>query len=376
MNKNDSIVKTEKKGKNTIIIVLLGLIILGLVGYICYDKGIIFSSNDKSNDTQASKSETKDNNKTVENKKMFETLFSVTAAKDFYLTNDSASIKILDYSNFEDGFLNGISILDLENNNLYYVENKWQIVDGNAKNHKYRINKIISNEYNEQKEMIYESIGSVSDLYVKDGILYFKEQISTLNGNIFDETTNLKSYDLKSKSEKILKTLKTTDNSGSFIRGMYVSKKDRKLYYVTSDNKLYEMSLDGSNEKKITDDCNNIYTYGGSLVYNTSNSENYLLYNSDFKKVNSSNVWLYKDGYIYSNEKGITYYDGNEEKNIYTDTKEYYIKYVDGNNNTMLIVDSDGYGEGSNYKKIDLTNYSVNNADFPIGTFIRTIEYK
>ena len=72
----------------------------------------------------------------------------------------------------------------------------------------------------------------------------------------------------------------------------------------------------------------------------------------------------------------ITYYDGNEEKNIYTDTKGYSIKYVDGNNNTMLIVDSDGYGEGSNYKKIDLTNNSVNNADFSVKRYIRTIEYK
>ena len=376
MNEIDNIVKTEKKGKHIIIIALLGLIILGLVGYICYENGIIFSSNKKSNDTQVNPSKTKDSDKTVKDKKMVETLFSVTAAKEFYLTNDSASIKILDYSNPEDGFLNGISTLDLENNNLYYVENKWQIVDSNAKNHKYRINKIVSNEYNNQKEIIYESMGSVSNLYIKDGKLYFVEQISTLNGNVFDKTTNLKSYDLTSKSEKTLKTLKTTNNSGSFISGMYLSKKDGKLYYATSDNKLYEMTLDGSNNKKITDDCNSINTRGGSLVYTTSNSENYLLYNSIFKKINSSNVWLYKDGYIYANEKGITYYDGAEEKTIFTDTKEYSIKYVDGHNNTMLIVDSEGYGEGSNYKKIDLTNYNVDNADFTVKSFIRTIEYK
>ena len=134
--------------------------------------------------------------------------------------------------------------------------------------------------------------------------------------------------------------------------------------------------LDTKYNKKITDDCNSINTRGGSLVYTTSNSENYLLYNSIFKKINSSNVWLYKDGYIYANEKGITYYDGAEEKTIFTDTKEYSIKYVDGHNNTMLIVDSEGYGEGSNYKKIDLTNYNVDNADFTVKSFIRTIEYK
>ena len=366
----------NKNGFLIVLIVLFGLIILGLAGYICYDKGIIFSSKGKGNDTQESTSKTKDSNKQNEKKKMVDTLFSVTAAKEFYLMNETDSIKILDYGNLEDDFLNSIDIVDLENNNLYYLENKWQIVDGNAKNHKYRINKIIYNKYNNQKETIYESKGSVSSLYVKDGILYFVEQTSILNGNVFDETTNLKTYDLKAKSVKTLKTLKTKNDSGSFITGMYVSKNLGKLYYATSNNKLYEMSLDGSNEKKITDDCKEINPQGGSLVYTTSNSEYYLLYNSNFKKINSNKVWLYKDGYIYSNEKGIIYYDGNKETNIFADTKDHNIRYVNTSNNTMVIAEIDEYGETNNCKIIDLTNNNVKNTKCPIAQYMRTIEYK
>lgn len=48
--RNSEEVKTEKKKKSkstTIVITLLLLVILGLVGYICYDKGIIFESKEK-----------------------------------------------------------------------------------------------------------------------------------------------------------------------------------------------------------------------------------------------------------------------------------------------------------------------------------------
>lgn len=368
---NGNVQNEKKQGKGILIaLVCTIIIILGLILYICYDKGIIFAS-----DNQANTTEKKTNNKKIENNKVTETLFSINNGEEFYLKNYSNSTKILNYSNNDDGFLNSISTLDLENSDLFYVESKWQVIDDNAKNHKYTIKKIKSNEYNNQQEKIYESVGSVSNLYVKNGILYFVEQISTLNGDTFDETTNLKSYNLKNKSEKTLKTLATVNNSGSFIVGMYLDKKEDIIYYSTSDNKLYSMSLDGSNEKNIANDCSRMNSNGGLLVYTTPDSENYLLYNSSFKKVNSSDVWLYKKGYIYSSENGIIYYDGKEEQSIFTDAKTYSIKYVDGKNNIMLIVDTEDYGEGSDYKKIDLIDYNVNNADSSIEQFIKTIEY-
>ncbi len=55
-------IETKKKGKGlVIVIIIMSLIILGMAGYICYDKGIIF--NNKKEETSSKQSDTKKESK-------------------------------------------------------------------------------------------------------------------------------------------------------------------------------------------------------------------------------------------------------------------------------------------------------------------------
>ena len=114
--KNDTENKQNEKKEKGILIALLCsiIIILGMALYICYDKGILFSSSNKSKDTQNNVTEKEeDSNETVKEKKLVETLFSLSSNKEVFLENANNSMKILDYSDSEDGFLNSVNILVL-----------------------------------------------------------------------------------------------------------------------------------------------------------------------------------------------------------------------------------------------------------------------
>lgn len=85
---NQNEVVTKKKGnKSTIIIVLLVVVVLGLICYICYDKGIIFNSKETADTNEKAKNNTHDTIKSKEETSNNETNITSTINKRLYSVN-------------------------------------------------------------------------------------------------------------------------------------------------------------------------------------------------------------------------------------------------------------------------------------------------
>lgn len=123
-NKSDVVEKKNSSKKNVVVIVLLILAICGLVFYICYDKGLIFSNKEETNDGNKTKEEV------VEKQDVKETL----------ALDDSRFYKIYDnlknytylvnrengYKSFSNDELGNISILGLVNSDVSMTGEKTQ----------------------------------------------------------------------------------------------------------------------------------------------------------------------------------------------------------------------------------------------------------
>ncbi len=106
---NDILKKKSNKGKN-IIIILLILIILGLTGYILYDKGIIFSNNNQEADcTKCNVSDNKDENKTKDdnnnNNNEFSKKSDVPIEDTYALSVNSSQSGYIDFYLLNNGVL-------------------------------------------------------------------------------------------------------------------------------------------------------------------------------------------------------------------------------------------------------------------------------
>lgn len=330
-------IKPNKKGKGFIITILV-LIILGLVGYLVYDKVIKNSIIDKNKEKEENNTTEKQDNKPEEEKEYTNLnselknvlTFNISkvvsaSSKLVAVTKDGKEILLADLTEYNAGvsydFYNDKIYLYLHKRTVGKQENGvvtiqpvdniyLAYIDLNKGNGNYKIN--IIREINNGNSP--ESIAATSDaLYIVSSADMVVKKYS-LTDNKFEDTNIL-------GKDKIVRLYSTKDGS------------DYLVYNIGWDLYLLDTS---TNESKLIENNGNLaFVYNGKIVYfkyGTTGYTKVTYYDYDiatgekeilspevgfgFASVETENIMPYKDGYIYFTDYKVMSYNKGDYKEL------------------------------------------------------------
>lgn len=235
MNENDDIVKNEKKGKHIIIIVLLGLIILGLIGFICYDKGVF--SVKKSSENNNIENSSSDKEQKVDNDDSNIYGFA-------YVSKNDKEYKIMALnSKGSDVELNsgeGSVTFYLKNNKLLFMNRRASFDEPTYVQKTY---------YVDLNVHPYKTIQLTEGVSIYD-YFDFNSKYLFAHNSYADGKKGIKRYDFDTKEEVIFE-------EGVYANGIFIA--NNRVYYSTMDYSgntpqeyYYSIDFDGKNKVNIT----------------------------------------------------------------------------------------------------------------------------
>jgi len=270
--------KNVKKCNGSIIVIaLLVIVIVGLIGYICYDKGVFGKKESKNNNENTNEETNEQSQKGEEND-----IYGYAFMELEYLPSDSSgneSYRILElHKNSEDKVLvsydvnkkdsidrvNGVGNLKLVNDKIYY-----QLYYSSEENGIFTYNNImyidLSSDKKEPIELLnwkqdsnnYEK--TLSDFKITDDYVYF----NTIGCEHYKY--NIKTKELTTITETDFETIKEQQNPNDWtIDKLYLNGKELLI-----DDINLELIYDGKTiYKSNADDINLLYSFNGDIIIN------------------------------------------------------------------------------------------------------------
>ncbi len=293
--KEERKVKTNSTGK-TIIIVILVILIIGLVLYICYDKGLIFSSN-KNTTSSNIKEELAEN---VEKEITDNLLINDLSQKITYLNTQSVYVG---YESFIDDYNLSNTI-----NRYFFRSNIYETTLTDDEKLDITLNSLLSSYENlsiayENMDSASQSIfkpyaetGSVSDIAEKQiSQAKVEERYELLFGEKLSNNKNVGKcpmyvYDNVNKVYYYTRVCGGTDERMIYIyKNKFTTKNDEAYVYVNLGNSFDKTSIyDGYGKEKLID------SYTENYSINKSNYSKFTEYKYTFKRNSDGNYYFSK----------------------------------------------------------------------------------
>lgn len=253
--------KEKKKGKGkTIVIVLLILIVLGLVGYIVYDK-VVYKYFDKKEVNEEKKNE----NEIVTNKKV---VFVSQEGNNYYKVYEDGSSEIIAKLGLNDAEIYPVEPYIVDEENMYYF-----VKDGD----KYILQSInLSNDEVEEYKVSLEDTPSSDGIAIENNKIYYLDYqndnyVAVITDIDTGETSinkiNLK--DVSCESSNIKGKIMINDNPNMYGERNY-------YFYDFNTNKLNKIDTNG----KIFGITEAGYSNDDILIYR-ENDEKYCMYDME-----------------------------------------------------------------------------------------------
>ena len=327
MENNPEVVNKSNK-KIIIIVSFLILIIVGLIGYICYDKGVFGKKNNIEPNVNENSSIEKQNNDNI----VYSSIYGFA-----YVYKNEKEYKMMALnSNGSDIELNsgqGSITFYIKNNKLLYTNTR-----ANSNSASY-IQKVY---YIDLDDKSYKPMELASGIGIYDYFDFNSNYLFSRNG--LDDIKGIVRYDLNTKEKIIFE--KDVYANGFFIN-------DNKLYYYYTDYSFsnsntpvdlyYTIDFDGKNKKSIT-------------------KEEYdkVVSDSGYKE----EIGTYNDVYFIKNNKKV--YIDKELHNLYLDDK---IVYTSSNTSRSIVLE---YSEDPNI--ICFREVTMNTGEVPLKSYFYHID--